>query len=196
MIQQFLDVSVATPPSEMLARLAEVLGLETPVPMAVLLRAIEDPGFATDLITCRNSPHFLAALFDDKRTLAYAPETQTEAAPLSALALSSKAAGAFTRWGKAGFSTVDAETLERRESACLACPNLKEPESLLQKMVPVAKTSDTLGARLGRSVCGLCGCVATKKIRLPTESCPGAHPTLTNLSRWREPMTARQPVEA
>ena len=185
MIQRLLDVTESTPIPEMRARLGEVLGLGRPVPMAVLLRAIEDPGFAGDLITCRNSPEFLAALFDDRRTRAFAPAA--EAAAASPVKLAGKAATALARWGKAGFSTVDAEALERRESACLTCPHLVEPQSALQKMVPVGARSGAVGSRLGRKVCELCGCIATRKVRLPTETCPGAHPVLAGLTRWREP---------
>lgn len=188
MIQLLSDIGEATPMPEMQDRLGEVLGLGRAVPMPVLLRAIEDPGFASDLITCRNAPDFLAALFDDKRTRAYAPAAEKEAA--SPVRLAGKAASALARWGKAGFSTVDDETLERRESACLTCPHLTEPESLLQKMVPVGPVSGDLGSRLGRRTCNLCGCVATKKIRLPTESCPGGHPVRDGMTRWGEPMAA------
>jgi hypothetical protein len=187
MIQSLLNVNENTPFPEMQERLGSVLGLDRPAPMAVLLRAIDDPGFANDLITCRNAPGFLAALFDDKRTLAYAPAPDEK--PASPLALAGKAASALMRWGKAGFSTVDEETLRVREEACLACPHLGEPQSVVQKMVPTGPVSDRLGSRLGRKVCTLCGCVASKKIRLPTEVCPGAHPTRKGRTRWGEEMT-------
>lgn len=187
MIQEFLDVSESTPLPVMRERLGEMLGLGRPVPMPVLLRAIDDPGFASDLITCRSSPDFLAALFDDRRTRAYARESSSVGTPPPAV-LAGKAATALTRWAKAGFSTVDRDVLERRESACLNCPHLVEPQSLLQKMVPVGHISGEVGSRLGRKVCELCGCVATKKMRLPTEPCPGEHPVHAGLSRWGEPM--------
>lgn len=188
MIQSLLDMDQTTPLPDMCAKLGDVLGLDGPAPMPVLLRAIDDPGFAGDLITCRGAPEFLAALFDDKRTLAYAPAA--EAAPASAAALAGKAAMALARWGKAGFSTVDTDVLARREAACLACPNLGEPQTMLQKMVPTGAVSDRVGSRLGRKVCMLCGCVAGKKIRLPTEACPSQHPTRAGVTRWDEPIPA------
>jgi hypothetical protein len=188
MIRNLLNVSEKTPLPEMQARLSEVLGLERPVPMAVLLRAIEDPGFANDLITCRGAPGFLAALFDDRRTLAYAPAADDK--PASSLALASKAATALIRWGKAGFSTVDERTLGAREAACLACPHLGEPQAMLQKLVPTSPVSERIGSRLGRKVCTLCGCVASRKIRLPSETCPGAHPIHPGLTRWGEERTS------
>ena len=190
MIQALLNMNENTPMPEMQARLAFVLGIDRPAPMAVLLRAIDDPGFANDLITCRNAPGFLAALFDDKRTLAYAPAPDEK--PASSLALAGKAATALMRWGKAGFSTVDEETLRSREDACLACPNLGEPQSMLQKLVPTSAVSERLGSRLGGKVCTLCGCVAAKKIRLPTEACPGAHPVRQGVTRWGDEMAPQE----
>ena len=127
MIQSLLQMRDTTPMPEMCVRLGEVLGMDKPVPMPVLLRD-RGPGFAADLITSRGQPGFLAALFDDRRTRAYAPSALAADAP-SATALAGKAAAAMLRWGKAGFSTVDSETLERRESACLGCPNLADPRA-------------------------------------------------------------------
>ncbi|VWC97591.1 hypothetical protein BLA39750_02325 [Burkholderia lata] len=189
MIQSLLQMHDTTPLPEMCIRLGEVLGMDKPVPMPVLLRAIEDPGFAADLITSRGQPGFLTALFDDRRTRAYAP-SEPSAGTQSAVALAGKAAAAMLRWGKAGFSTVDAQTLERRESACLGCPNLRDPESGVQKMVLVGAVTDQVGRRLGGKVCGLCGCVVHKKIRLPTEACPDTHPVKSGLTRWDEPIPA------
>jgi hypothetical protein len=197
MIQGLLDVDHNTPLPVMRAKLGGVLGLDGPVPMPVLLRALEDPGFASDLITCRSAPAFLAALFDDKRTRAYAPAAAAaETAPTSTVALAGKAAQALARWARSGFSTVDADVLERRETACLGCPNLAEPDSLLQKMVPTDAASDRVGSRLGRKVCKLCGCVASKKIRLPTEACPGPHPARAGVTRWDEPIAASAAANA
>lgn len=187
MIEGLLQMRETMPLQEMCARLGEVLGMEKPVPLAVLLRAIDDPTFAADLITCRNAPGFLAALFDQSRTRAYA---QPEATRTSLQALAAKAASALIRWGKAGFSTVDQTILEQRESACLACPNLREPQAAVQKLVPTAVASDRVGSRLGNKICALCGCVAGPKIRLPTETCPDPHPVYANLTRWREPSVA------
>ena len=133
----------------------------------------------------RGQPGFLAALFDDRRTRAYAPS----ALAADARRRPGKAAAAMLRWGKAGFSTVDSETLERRESACLGCPNL-DPASAVQKMVLVGAVTDKVGSRLGGKVCNLCGCVVHKKIRLPTEACPDTHPVKSGLTRWDEPIPA------
>jgi len=160
MIQALLNTNETTPLPEMCARLGQVLGLEKPVPQAVLLRAIDDPAFAADLITCRNAPGFLAALFDDRRTRAYAPAGAPTQA--SSIALAAKAAAALTRWGKAGFSTVDASTLERRESACLACPNLAAPQAAFRNLPRATQRTIAPGsASATRSAC----CAAASSAR-------------------------------
>jgi hypothetical protein len=41
-------------------------------------------------------------------------------------------------------------------------------------------------------VCDLCGCVASTKIRLPTESCPGRHPLNQGLTRWGDKVVAQE----
>jgi hypothetical protein len=188
MIKELLDIKDSDSLPEMCARFGEFLGLDKPVPMNVLLRAIDDPPFASDLITCRNTPAFLEALFNDHRNNAYGkPEVEKAKSPTSA-ELIGKAASAFINWGKAGFSTVDMQTLERREDACLECPNLKDPEHILQKIVPSKKAAGKTGSRTGKRVCALCGCNAAKKMRLPSEACPDKHPTLSGITRWGEPI--------
>ncbi|MBJ2180181.1 hypothetical protein JC795_18490 [Pseudomonas veronii] len=186
MIQTLLKTTENTPIPEMCKQLGQVLGMDKPVPMPVLLRAIEDPGFAADLMTSRGQPGFLTALFDDQRTRAYTPNAPGVDAP-SALGLATKAAGAMLRWGKAGFSTVDTEVLAQRENACLSCPHLSEPETAMQKMVSTGPVTDKVGYRLGGKVCDQCGCVVHKKIRLPSEACPEAHPVRIGVTRWNEP---------
>lgn len=174
---------------EMCGKLGEVLGMDKPVPMQVLLRAVDDPVFANDLITSRGAPGFLSALFDDRRTRAYTSAVEENQA--TSLALAGKAASALMRWGKAGFSTVDEAVLERRETACVNCPNLADPKNVLQKLLPSAETANKPGSRLGGSICSLCGCIAGKKIRLPTESCPDAHPVASGVTRWSEPLPSK-----
>jgi hypothetical protein len=185
--------------AELRQRLGEFLGLPGPAPEEVVRRALDDPSFETDLITARGVPGFLRALFDQPATRGYAvldagPTVPDPAAPSPAMpspagsaALIARAVGAVLRWGKAGFATVPIEDLRRREDACLACPHLSEPRAAVQKLVPAGPAGDRTGARTGRKVCGLCGCVVARKIRLVTESCPAEHPRRAGLSRWGEP---------
>ncbi len=190
MIKELLEMKDTDSLSEMCEKFGTFLGLDKPVPENVLLRAIDDPTFAGNLITCRNTPAFLDSLFADPKNKVYGlPEIREAKSPTSA-ELIGKAATAFINWGKAGFSTVDVETLARREDACLACPNLKQPEHVLQKLMPSKKVEEKVGARTGKRVCSLCGCNVGKKMRIPGESCPDSHPTLSGMSRWGEPTTA------
>jgi hypothetical protein len=186
MIQELLEIKPNESFPEMCARLGTILGLDEPIPENVLHRAIDDPGFANDLITCRNAPEFLRVLINDARNADYIPKV-SETKTINNKELIQNASKALLRWGKAGFSVVDDATLEKREDSCLACPNLLAPEKMLQKLVG-KKTKAVIGRRTGKQVCSLCGCNVSKKIRIPTESCPAQHPTKIGLTRWEEAM--------
>ena len=186
MIQELIEIKDTDSIPEMCDRFGSWLGVEKPVPEPVLLRALDDSAFAGDLIACRDAPAFLEALFTDPRNQRYAPPPAAAAAgPAGNVALVGRAAQAFLRWGKAGFTTVDAATLERRENACLGCPHLSAPQTLVQKLAG-GEEGEALGKRTGKRVCVLCGCNVGKKIRLSSESCPDRHPVLHGLTRWAE----------
>jgi hypothetical protein len=187
MIQELLETKETDSFDDLCLRLGNFLGIGKPVPAKVLLRAVNDPPFASDLIISRNMPGFLQPLFDDPKTALYEEsllpvkkKTKTNSELLS------KAAKAFIGWGKTGFSVVDESTLERRENACLSCPNLTDPEKTLQKLAASKLESGKIGRRTGAKVCTLCGCNISKKIRLPGEACPDNHPALAGMNRWGE----------
>ena len=202
-------VSESGPKSEeeLRERLGELLGLDAPAPAEVVRRALADPGFETDLITSRGAPGFLRALFDHPKTRAYAlpaagtvPPAAGTVPPAAAApgpaedprvangALVAKAAGAILRWGRAGFATVDEATLARREDACLACPFLTDPQAAVQRVGTRRSPGERVGSRTGGKVCGKCGCVVSRKMRMTTEACPDAHPDHAGLTRWGEPV--------
>lgn len=189
MIQELLEIEPTDTFPEMCSRLGNVLGIDEPVPENVLHRALADQDFANNLITCRNSPEFLKLLINDSRNANYMPP-ETPVQTVNNKELIQNASKALLRWGKAGFSVVDDATLERRENSCLSCPNLSAPEKMLQKLVG-QKTGTVIGRRTGKQICRLCGCNASKKIRIPTESCPARHPTKNGFTRWDEPIQAR-----
>jgi len=181
------------------ARVGEVLSLEGPVPGPVLRRMLAEPAFARDVLTCRSAPAFLAVLFADHRNAAYADEpapapapapaspsaeapASTGAAERSNTELLKSAAGALLRWGKTGFSTVDAATFQRRWGACQGCPHLQAAPA--DRAVYRVKLSSDVDGR----VCDACGCVASRKARLPSESCPVADALDPALNRWGEPL--------
>lgn len=186
MIQDILDIKPTDSFQDMCDRMAAFLGMKTRIPENAMRRAIQDPDFANDLITCRNAPDFLEALLDDPGNDHYA-EPEAEAAKITNTELLKKASGALLRWSKAGFSTVDDEVLETRENACLGCEYISKPETMLQKLV-TSKSKAQIGKRVADCVCKLCGCSLSKKIRLPSEACPAVHPKNQELNRWSEPI--------
>jgi hypothetical protein len=191
MIQELIETKETDSFDDLCLRLGDFLGIGKAVPLKVLLRAINDPAYANDLIVSRNMPGFLQPLFDDPQTAFYAThDVQGREQEKSNSELLSKAARAFIGWGKTGFSVVDQTTLERRENACLACPNLTAPEKALQKLAASRLDAGKIGRRTGNKVCTLCGCNVSKKIRLPGEACPDNHPAEAGKNRWGEP----QPV--
>lgn len=164
---------------------AQILGLNQSVSPEVLQAAIENDDYAHNLLVCRKDPTFLNYLLANPPKPSSPASTQIEK---SNLELAEKASQALLRWAKTGFSVVDDETLERRENACLTCPNLSDPQKLVQKLIPSKQVTQKVGQRTGNKVCNLCGCNVSKKIRIPSESCPDKHPTAVGMTRWEEPI--------
>jgi hypothetical protein len=164
---------------------AEILGLNEPVSSEVLQAATEDETYAHNLLVCRKEPAFLNYLLANPPKLRSSPELLPQ--DKTNLELISKASHTLLKWAQTGFSVVDDETLERRENACLACPHLSEPQKLVQKIIPSKEINQKIGQRTGKKVCNLCGCNVSKKIRIPSESCPDKHPTQAAMTRWGEP---------
>ncbi len=170
----------------MCARMGAFLGLSREIPKNAMLRAIEDADFANDLIISRNSPGFLDVLINDPKNTEYATRDDSNKEVDKAVLLKN-ATNAITRWAKAGFSVVDEQTLLRREDACLACKYLIKPVDVLQKIV-TSKPQEIDGKRAADCVCRICGCSISKKIRIPTESCPDKHSEISGINRWGEQM--------
>jgi hypothetical protein len=153
-----------------------VLGLDTPVPAKVLAAALENPDYAKRLLAQRGGPH----LYD---LINNPPEKRFK---ISTSSLITKAGKALLQWGISGFPTVSKEMLQRREDACLACPNLIESTLVLQKITASAKITNEYGQRTGNKSCALCGCVIRNKIRLETESCPMEDGKNPGMNLWGE----------
>lgn len=165
--------------------LAELLGLKDPVPERVLLAALEHNWYARRLFSTRDTMHFQALLDNPPATANRAP---ARSAAFSNARLLAKAGTALARWGFSGFSTVPGEILAKREAACLACPNLAEPSSVLQRITASSAVSNVTGYRTGNKVCSACGCVVKNKMRLATETCPAEAPGTPGFNRWEEPL--------
>jgi len=178
-VNELLEVQTTDTTEQLCERLGNYLGFNKPVPKTVLLRALAEPAFAKKLLSARNSLRLLRPLLNDEANERFRRKPTN-------LALIQQATTAFLKWGKAGFSIVDQETLERREAACLDCPHIGLSERFLQKMVARKKITGVPGKRLGASICKLCNCVLDKKIKLATESCPDKHPVRKGFNRWDE----------
>jgi hypothetical protein len=98
----------------------------------------------------------------------------------SSASLVLQASRSLLRWAAGSFKVVDDDHYARRMAACGSCEHLRAPagnlvHDIVRAIDPAAR------------VCGLCGCVAAKKARLPHESCPAADPHDTTVTRWGEP---------
>lgn len=182
MLDQLQVLENAKSWEDMCAQFGKYLGLERPVPEPILRRAMMDKKFAYYLLTSRNQPGMLKILFSDPRNKDY--EATSEGEERTNFEIISKAARSLVQWGKSGFTQVDQQTYDRRFGACQACPHLVEPPGQWVYKIKLSKKSD------GR-VCSACGCVASRKARLQTESCPVAHPGDPSMTRWLEPVVAR-----
>lgn len=160
------------------------LGLDGPVSEEVLRTALQNEKYAYDLVVAAENydPRILQFRLD------HPPQPDSDKAPAvhhSNLELAARAAKALIRWSATGFARVDDETLERRRQACLACPHLRDPEYWTQNLITVKPRQDLPWDVAGK-VCNLCGCVLSKKIHLPSETCPGEDPASPGRSRWGE----------
>ena len=168
-----------------LAAFGEILEIGEPVSRQVLFGALQDANYARNLLVSRRSPPHLHYLLSNPPAVEIPDE---HAQVPSNGKLLQKAGMAMINWAKTGFSIVDTATLERRETACLACPHLVAPTRLLQKILPSGKTSTQIGHRTGDKVCDLCGCSLKRKMRLTSESCPSKDPARPEVTRWGEPI--------
>lgn len=182
------------------AAFGAMLGLDAPVAPAVFARAVNDPEYARNLILCREMPAFRDFLLGQAAAPAspvasiapVEPAAPLEtAAPVEtamvpdhgAIDLAAKAVSSFWSWTKSGFATLDVDAITARFDACLACPHLAAaPDRLVYRLAGASGDADR------HRVCGLCGCVAARKVRLPHERCPGADPDHAGLNRWGQPL--------
>ncbi|NLU39040.1 MAG: hypothetical protein GXX78_09140 [Bacteroidales bacterium] len=171
--------------SDMCSKFGKLLGKEEPVDASVLIRAINEPGYGINLVTSKNTPESLNALLHAPQNKRYKSSVK-QTKSISNFELIKKAAASFILWSKIGFLVVSNEILEKREDACLRCPYLTDPTKTLQKMIPSKKQTGNIGERIGKKVCGVCGCNLQNKLRLSSESCPKKHPEKEDVTRWDE----------
>ncbi len=173
---------VDTTLQEQCSQFAEILDLDEPVSEEVLKAALLNENYARNLLLSKESPELLAHLLQNPIHERVGDKEHSN------VELIGKAAVALLKWSKTGFTMVNPVVLERRENACMACPNLREPKSALQKMIPSSALKNTIGHRTGKKACDLCGCNVAKKMRLPSEACPDLNPENNSETRWGEPV--------
>ncbi|MEG8232636.1 hypothetical protein [Pseudomonas orientalis] len=149
------------------------LGLDEAVQPVVLRAALADPVYARKLVGSRGSTETIRYLLER------APAVTDTPAEYSDTELVASAVKAIARWAAAGLKRVDEKVYARRIAACQACEHLQAPP---RRLIYGLLSSDD-----GR-VCGLCGCVASKKALLPTESCPAMDLATPGFTRWGEKM--------
>lgn len=161
------------------AEMAAILGIDRPVPEAVLRAAIADETYAHNLLVSRGHPDFLEHLLANPPPVA---SIEQGAAAIATVQLVRSAAESLARWARTGFSTVDSSTYQQRLAGCADCPHLQVPPETRSILYRLAGT-----AAQERAVCGKCGCVVTVKARRVSDTCPVAHPSREGLNRWLEP---------
>lgn len=163
-----------------------LLGLADPVSEQVLIGAVDDASYARSLLANRTNENVLTELLSNPPSRMY-DRLKRNNASFSNAVLIAKAGKSLLKWGASGFSTVSIYQLEVRENACLACPNLSEPESVLQMVTASPKIGTAVGHRTGNKICASCGCVLKNKMRLSTDTCPEEDLNNPGFNRWGEP---------
>lgn len=166
--------------------LGKILQLEQPVEEQVLLAALENEVYASNLLISKGNLDFLNLLL--AKPPAPKKKASNKATAHSQVDLIKKAGKSLYNWAQTGFQKVPWEILEKREAACLGCPNLIEPKHRLQKMTASADVRDETGKRTGNKVCQVCGCVVKNKMKVATDTCPQEDPNRSGYNRWGDMM--------
>jgi hypothetical protein len=163
MIPVMQELLALDSPEEMYREFGYYLGLGGPVSQTVFRRAQQDNRFALHLVMSRGNDRLLRLHLDDPRNHQYRTDGNEKA--ISNLKLAGRLGAALYRWGREGFRTLDEAVIKTRLDMCQSCPNLIEPPNKLIYKVKLVKASDP-------RICQKCGCVASAKVKVPTERCP------------------------
>lgn len=167
-LQELIDKDVSW--DSMRLEFGAYLGLPDPVPSAVLKKAINDEKYACYIASARNNPEFLQMLFN------VPPEVKEDHTSLQLLG---KAARSLINWGASGFGFAGETLYTTRLNACSSCEYLRAaPDKAIYNFKMSNDTDDR--------ICSACGCVASRKARLASESCPVQSIKDPSLNRWGE----------
>lgn len=166
--------------AEKCLELGKVLNQDGPVSEDVLYAAIYDQSYAHNLLTCRKEPVFLKHLLASPPKVPAAQRVET-LDEVSQLELIKKMSEAIWGWAKVGFTRIEDQIFQRRVSACMQCPNMIDAPDILSYRMATIRASNN-------KICRPCGCLISKKTRIPSESCPDADPQNPALTRWGDPI--------
>jgi hypothetical protein len=158
--------------------LADKLGLSAPVAPEVLHHLAQDPNYGVNLLIARGNEPVLRALlgrspargsapFDEDAALAKVDEALEDIDAVSAIC-------------------ADADTVARREQACLACPDLVGTPQQLKRLAVRIEQAQPPGWTAHDLHCLACGCQLGRKLRWLTQHCPRPHAEQPGLTRWGE----------
>ena len=158
---------------------AAELGLSEPLSSEVLRGASADPDFARNIAEARNDSAALQQLLRSPPEAPAATEEITDAELLV------HGARSIWEWIRGGLQTVDLQQWQQRVDECRHCPHLRAPpDNWLYRL--------TLTAAEDMSICGLCGCVISRKAWLRPSRCPSESPNQPGFDRWGEPFIANR----
>jgi len=156
--------------------------LGTEVPLSVAMRAFNESAYCYHLIASRTNPLWLSLLFSQASSAVQVIPSQVQL-PISSSV--TNFVSSIIHWASDGFKTVNHTTFLKRWTACQECPSLVDPPKHflyhLGRKIMGAKNGD-------HRVCSACGCLAYSKAKITTESCPMAHPSHPQITRWFEQM--------
>ncbi|MFK8103121.1 MAG: hypothetical protein AB8G15_11370 [Saprospiraceae bacterium] len=187
MLKIIKELEAAGSWNKMRKELTKLLGMEEMISSAVLRRAREDDKFASYLMMSRHSLDTLSLFLNSPKNAAY--EISLEEIKHTNVDLAKRATKAIFNWGKSGFKKVDEAVFDARFSACEQCEYLKDAPDKLAYQV-------TLSRKSSNKICGACGCTASKKAWLATESCPVADPIKEGYNLWGEAIKKLEKVTA
>jgi len=162
-------------------KLTEELKLNQKVPMYVVEKAQRDPSYLYHLLSSKNNPIWVKLLFNKAYSEFMAGKSETETPNTKKIA--AEFSSSLLHWSIGGFKRSDHDTFLKRWNACKECPHLVQPP--INRLYYLGRK--IISPDTDQRICGLCGCFAYKKCNIATESCPDSHPTLKELTRWREP---------
>ncbi|MEM9169964.1 MAG: hypothetical protein AAGC56_09945 [Pseudomonadota bacterium] len=190
-------VFVAATFGEARARVGEILGLDSPAPANVTARVLADPRFGKMIASLGHLPPWRQKFLDDPFNAKFAPPeiedgaVDAESLPTS-MELAKNFASGVLAWGVQGFRSLEPADHERRQAACLSCPRMTPvpTDGMKGALYDLARrvTGAHTEKRTDTHACAACGCLISRKIANPAETCPEPSASDPALSRWMEPL--------